>query len=117
FVETIIHNTIYEQFSGGRTLLETQSTMDLLAKYDTLTIWDYGVEGKESMEDFNRAMNEFLKAIDFTATNASVPVISIKITGMCRNDLLEKLSKGENLSEKEEQEKINLLKRLDAVCH
>ncbi len=117
FVETIIRNTIYEQFCGGRTLLETQSTIDLLAKYDTLTILDYGVEGKESMEDFNRAMNEFLKAIDFTATNASVPVISIKITGMCRNDLLEKLSKGENLSEKEGQEKTNLLKRLDAVCH
>lgn len=116
-VETIVRNTIFEQFCGGRTLLESQPTIDLLARYNTLTILDYGAEAKESMYDFNRTMNEFIRAIEFASINNSVPVISIKITGLCRNKLLEKLSSDGVLSEEEAAEKVNLLKRLDSVCN
>lgn len=117
FVEYIVRNTIFEQFCGGRTLLECQSTIDLLAKYNTLTILDYGAEAKESVQEFNKTMNEFIRTIEFASRNATVPIISIKITGLCRNSLLEKMNAGQTLSEAESTEKANLLKRLDAICN
>jgi proline dehydrogenase len=82
-----------------------------------LTILDYGAEAKEKEEDFNITMNEVIRGIDFASTNASVPVVSTKITGMARFGLLEKVSTKETLTPEEEKEYSNLKKRIDSICH
>jgi proline dehydrogenase len=117
FVETVVKNTIFEQFCGGTTLLECQKTIDRLAAQNTRTILDYGAEAKEKEEDFNQTMNETIRAIEFAAHNEAVPVVSTKITGMARFGLLELVQTGETLNEQQRREYKSVLKRLDSVCH
>ncbi len=114
---SIIKRTIFEQFCGGTTLLESQRTINKLETNNVLSVLDYGAEAKETEHDFDATMNEFLRAIEFASLNDAVPVISAKITGMARFELLEKVTKGEKLSEAEQREFDVVLKRVDAVCH
>ncbi len=117
FVETIVKNTIFDQFCGGTTLLETEKTINNLYKSQAQTILDYGAEAKETEQDFNQTMNENMRAIDFAAANESTPVISTKITGLTSFDLLEKIQASSTLSREDVRAYRNLLKRLDSICH
>jgi len=117
FVEYTIKNTIFEQFCGGTTLLGCQPVINQLYDQKALTILDYGAEAKTTELDFNGTMNEMIRAIDFAAQNKTVPVISMKVTGISRFALLEKIQKGEALTEAEKEEFKNVNKRLDAICY
>src|SRR5690606_12356922 len=117
FIESIVKSTIFQQFCGGTTLLECQKTIDTLAQFKTATILDFGAEAKEEEADFNHTMNETIRATEFATHNSTVPVVSSKITGMARFELLEKLSRREELTQEESEEDINVLKRMDSVCH
>lgn len=117
FSESVTHQTIFKQFCGGRTLLESQDTISRLYNNNVLSILDYGAEAKSTEEEFNKTMNENIRAIEFAAQNQSVPVISTKITGLARFGLLEKMQSEDNLTPKENLEYKNVLKRLDSICH
>ncbi len=116
FSKVIVKNTIFEQFCGGTTLLNSQPTIDKLAQYNVVSLLDYGAEGKTTEEAYNRTMNENIKALEFASTNPSIPVVTTKITGLARFELLEKISAGASLSAEEEQEYSHVLKRIDAIC-
>lgn len=90
-VKTIIRNTIFEQFVGGETLEETAHVAQKLKQFDVQVILDYGVEGKEGEENFDHACEEFIKVINYAATQPNIPFMSIKVTGIARFALLEKL--------------------------
>lgn len=117
FVESIVKKTIFEQFCGGTTLLESMPSIDQLAKFNTLTILDYGAEAKETEEDYNHTMKETIRSIEFAKLNHFVPVVSVKISGLARFGLLESLQKGEPFTEATRQEYKVVLKRMDAICH
>ncbi len=117
FAETAIKKTIFEQFCGGTTLLNSQSAIDNLYEYNVLSILDYGVEAKETEEDFNTTMNEIIRGLEFSANNPSVSAVSCKVSGMARFTLLEKVSQGEPLSVKETEEFRNVRKRMESICH
>jgi len=117
FVNKIIKETIFSQFVGGRTLLESQPSITKLYESNIQSILDYGAEAKTSEKDYNFTMNENLRAIEFACTNASVPVISTKITGLARFGLLEGIQNGEALTRETRIEYRNVLKRVDAICH
>lgn len=117
FAENIIKNTIFEQFCGGTTLLDSQSTINKLYEQKSLSILDYGAEAKTTELDFNGTMNEAIRAIDFAKQNKSVPLITLKITGLARHELLEKIQKEAALTEEEKKEYKNVNKRLDAICY
>jgi proline dehydrogenase len=116
-VEWLIKQTIFEQFCGGTTLLNSQPTIDDLAKFGVQSILDYGAEGKESEEDFNRTMREIMEAIKFAGQNTHVPFVSVKVTGLGRFALLEKFQSKNNLTAAEQEEFEHIIKRLDAICH
>lgn len=117
FVESIVKNTIFDQFCGGTTLLETQKSIDKLYEQKVLTILDYGAEGKETETDFNQTMNETIRAIEFAKQSTAVPIVSTKVTGMARFSLLEAIQNGEPFTQKTRKEYKTVLKRLDAICH
>ncbi len=118
FFESTVKATIFKQFCGGTTLLESQPAIEHLHELNVDSVLDYGAEAKESEDDFNRTMNENLRAIDFGSTLPSVPVISSKITGLARFGLLEKVSTSNTtLTTEERGEFKNVLKRVDAICH
>ena len=116
-VDWVVRKTIFSHFCGGRTLLEAQRTIERLSNHNTSTVLDFGAEGKESEEDFNRTMNETIRAIEFAGSISEHAVVSSKFTGMVRFDLLVKLQEKEPLTEKEQAEYENVLKRVDSVCH
>jgi proline dehydrogenase len=116
FVETAIEKTIFKQFCGGTHLMDSQSTIDLLYQHGVATILDYGAEGKETEEEFDQVMEENLKAIDFAASNESVPVISTKVSGLASNAILQKVQEGSDLAELETARHQALKKRLHKIC-
>lgn len=116
FVKSIVKSTVFKQFVGGENLLDTQKTIDLLFKYDTLTVLDYGAESKTTEKELDGVMEENIKAIELAASNSSVPVISTKLTGLAPNSLLKKMQTSEPLTEGEEHQKNKLINRLDAIC-
>jgi len=91
-VRSIIRDTIFSQFVGGETLEETAVVARKLGEYRVQVILDYGVEGGEEGEvGFDHACTEFIRVIDYAATQANIPLMSIKVTGFARFGLLERL--------------------------
>src|SRR6185503_17408249 len=91
FVKSTIRSTIFKQFVGGETLEQNVVVADKLEKFGVQVILDYGVEGKEGEENFYHACDEFIRVINYAATQPNIPFISVKVTGFARFGLLEKL--------------------------
>lgn len=92
FVKNIIRSTIFKQFVGGETLEQNATVADKLEQYGVQVILDYGVEGKEGEENFDHACDEFIKVINYAATQPNIPFMSVKVTGFARFGLLEKIN-------------------------
>lgn len=90
-VRGLIKRTIFRQFVGGETLEETIPVAQKLGRYHVDVILDYGVEGKEGEVNYDHAADEFIRVIDFAATQSNVPFMSVKVTGISRFALLEKI--------------------------
>lgn len=91
-VKGIIRKTIFQQFVGGETLEETALVAKKLGEYNVKIILDYGVEGKEGEENFDKARDMFVKVIEYAATQPNIPYMSVKVTGFARFALLEKMN-------------------------
>lgn len=91
-IKGIIRKTIFKQFVGGETLEQTAAVAKKLGTYNVKVILDYGVEGKEGEEDFEHACEEFIRVINYAATQPNIPFMSVKVTGFARFALLEKLN-------------------------
>ncbi|MEO9021395.1 MAG: proline dehydrogenase family protein [Ginsengibacter sp.] len=128
-VKGLIRKTIFGQFVGGETLEETAAVAEKLGKYHVQVILDYGVEGKEGEENFDSATGEFIKVIQYAATQPNIPFMSVKLTGFARFDLLEKIDsfsvyedivKGkvplEKLEPNEREEWNRIVVRLQKIC-
>lgn len=115
-VEWAIKKTIFQQFCGGDTLENAQKTIDHLGRYNTLTVLDYGAEAKTGEEEFDRTEREMLRVVTFAGKNPTVPVISCKVTGLARFELLEKIDRQEPLDEMERAEWSRASARLDRIC-
>ncbi len=115
-VKSLIRKTIFRQFCGGETLAETAETSNVLGKYSVDTILDYGAERKQREQDFDTAVAEFIKAIQFAASQQHTPFISLKISGIAKFSLLEKIHACVPLAEAEIAEWQKVYQRLDEVC-
>jgi proline dehydrogenase len=92
FTKSILRNTIFQQFVGGETLEQTAAVADKLEAYNVQVILDYGVEGGDDGEQgFDHATEEFIRVINYAATQHNIPYMSIKVTGFSRFTLLEKI--------------------------
>ncbi|MEO5583095.1 MAG: proline dehydrogenase family protein [Saprospiraceae bacterium] len=116
-LDPLIKATIFKQFCGGINLLDCQKTIDRLYKNKTLSILDYGAEAKDSEKDFDATLGELIKAVQFGASNASVPVISLKTSSIARNELLEKWKGNQALESFEAVELEKVKKRMHKVIH
>ncbi len=116
-IKGLVKDTIFKQFCGGETLEEADETARKLSNYGISIIMDYGVEGKNEESEFERTTGSFLQTIRFAADKLYIPFVSLKVTGFCRFQLLEKMNSGEVLSLEEEKEYERFLKRVDNICH
>jgi proline dehydrogenase len=96
FVHKMIKNTIFQQFCGGISLKESLPAIERLAKQHIFSVLDYGAEGKTKEEEFDITSQEAGRAIEFAAHSGFNPFISIKLTGLVQQEILEKVaSEGE----------------------
>lgn len=101
FTKTILRKTIFKQFVGGESLEKTKPVASMLCEYGVKVILDYGVEGGEGETAFDDASNEFINVIKYASQQNNIPFISIKITGIARFALLEKIDSLMNLQPSE----------------
>ncbi|MFZ9171568.1 MAG: proline dehydrogenase family protein [Sediminibacterium sp.] len=121
-IKGIIKNTIFKQFVGGETLVETIPVAQMLAEHNVDVILDYGVEGKEGEESFDHATQVFIDVINHAATQKNIPFISIKVTGLASHELLQTLHEAPRLrsgihdNEMEQAAWNRVRERMYAIC-
>ena len=121
-INGIIRNTIFNQFVGGETLEESARVTKMLGAYGVQVILDYGVEAKEGDESFDEVTEQFIRAIEFAATQDNVPFVSVKLTGLSSMHLLERLNEAPRLrsgvhdSESDDAAWNKLKERMFAIC-
>jgi proline dehydrogenase len=121
-IKGIIRNTIFKQFVGGETLVETIPVAQMLAEHGVDVILDYGVEGKEGEESFDHATQVFIDVINHAATQKNIPFISIKVTGLASHELLQTLHEAPRLrsgihdNEMEQAAWDRVRERMYAIC-
>jgi proline dehydrogenase len=133
FVKGLLRSTIFSQFVGGETLEQTAGVAKKLGEYNVDIILDYGVEGGEDGDEaYDHAREEFIRVINYAATQSNIPFISIKVTGLVSFSLLEKLDtlmhacEGtlivkynaalKQITAEERTQWNNLLGRLEKIC-
>lgn len=112
----LIKKTIYSQFCGGENLEEIKETTQKYADYHLDFCLDYGIEGATHEEDFDRAVEEFHKTIEFASSQNNIPFIPLKVTGFTTHHILEKVSSGVDLSDEENDDWKKLVSRIDQIC-
>lgn len=111
-----VEKTIFDIFCGGKTLTDCLPVIERLYRSNVYTVLDYGAEAKGTSEELDKALAEFLHAVEFAASNASIPVVSIKITAIAENDILIKWQSGTALDEQERQQFGRIVDRMDMLC-
>ncbi len=115
-IQGVIKKTIFKQFCGGETIAQCAKTTQILDKYNVGTILDYSVEGKNDRETFEATCLEIIHTVETAQGNPNIPFSVFKVTGMCRNELLEKISAAQPLNEEELAEYARLQDRIDRIC-
>lgn len=115
-IRGIIKQTIFNHFCGGETLPEAQQTAETLKRYGISVIMDYGVEGKSSEDEFEKAVESFLTTIRFVADKPNIPFVSLKVTGFADFNLLEKVHSGESLTSAEIEAFERVKQRIHRIC-
>ena len=122
FINKAVRNTIFKQFVGGESLEDTKPLANLLKEHGVQIILDYAVEGKQGENIFDNNTDEFIRVINYAATQTNIPFISVKITGIARFDLLATLDEAPRLRsgihdhEAETTEWNKVKDRLYAIC-
>jgi len=115
-IKKLIRYTIYEQFCGGETIRECESTICHLSESGIGTILDYSIEGEEEEAVFEETTAEILRTIDRAAMSKDIPFTVFKVSGIAPNDLLEKVQRKAVLSPAETQAYARVVDRVERLC-
>src|SRR6056297_1710892 len=115
-IKWIVKPTIYAHFCGGETISECEPVVQKLAKYNVKSILDYSVEGKESSEEMQAALDETIRAINNASKNPDIPFAVFKPTAFGKDVVLEKASSEKNLTAGEQEELDRFRERIDTLA-
>ncbi|AHM61915.1 proline dehydrogenase [Flammeovirgaceae bacterium 311] len=115
-IKGMVKNTVFEQFCGGETIEESNSTIQELAGYNIKTILDYSVEGEKTEKAFEATTEETLRTIEKAKSSPHMPICVFKITGIAPFKLLEKVQRGDALDPQEETAFIRVRERVERIC-
>lgn len=115
-VTWLVKNTIYQQFCGGETIGEVKQVIHELGRHHIKTILDYGVEAKASEEDFERTADHLQQTLEFAREDSFIHIVSMKLSGLFRFALLEKVSRMDVLNDAETAEWQRGMDRVDRIC-
>lgn len=111
-----IRGTIFRQFCGGESIEACAPSINELGSAGIGAILDYSVEGKETEAGLDETRDEVLRVADAGKINKHIPVTVVKLTGLARFGLLEKITAKKPLTEAEQAELERAKARLDVLC-
>ena len=103
-IEGLIRSTVFDHFCGGINEEDCLPVIDKMFGQQVSTVLDYSVEGKESEEQFDNALERILKIIDFSEHKDAMPIAVFKPTAFGRFYLYEKKSAGGAFTDEEQEE-------------
>ena len=115
-VEGLIRSTVFDHFCGGVNEEDCLPVIDKLYTEHVSSVLDYSVEGKETEEQFDSALEKILKIIRFSDERAAMPIVVFKPTGFGRFYLYQKRTEGLEFTETEQAEWNRIVARFDTVC-
>lgn len=102
-ISPLIRKTLFAHFCGGESLEACRELIATLAKYNVGVVLDYAVESSSSESSREKGCVELLSALDFLKS-AGQQFAVFKPTGIICSHIMEKLGKGEKLSEEEQKD-------------
>ncbi len=117
-VTGLIRATVFDHFCGGISEEDCLSVVDkMYAKGKVASVLDYSVEGKETEEQFDAALNMTLKTIKFAQERPdAIPFAVFKPTGFGRFDMFVKKGEGKEFTATEQAEWERILYRFNMAC-
>lgn len=112
----IVKATIYKQFCGGETIEESKAVIRRLQASNIKTILDYGAEAKQTEADFERTGQHLAETLEYAKTDKAIHIISTKLSGLFRRELMEKVTQGLPLTDAETAEWQRGLDRVERIC-
>ena len=115
-VEGLIRSTVFDHFCGGVNEEDCLGVIDAMFEKGVSSVLDFSVEGKESDEQFDVAMNKTLELIEFAHDKDAMPIAVFKPTGFGRLDLYRKKGENAELTDDEQAEWERVVERYHKVC-
>ncbi len=116
-IEGLIRSTVFDHFCGGVTEEDCLPTIEKIYKGGNVhSILDYSVEGKETEEQFDKALAKTIKTIYFAQEKESIPFAVFKPTGFGRFALYQKITENKPLTDEEQKEWEKVVERFHKVC-
>lgn len=112
-----IKPTIYSHFVGSETLENCDPLVEKFSKYNVKAVLDYSVEGGDTEEKINKALEETLRTITNAAKNPNIPFAVFKPTAFGYPEILKKAGRGEQLTEQEQKEAEKFKERVFTLCN
>ena len=115
-VDGLIRATVFDHFCGGVSEEDCMSVVDKMWGKGVSSVLDYSVEGKDTEDPLDAALEKNLKILDFVKELDSIPFAVFKPSGYGRFALFQKISEGKPLTAKEKQEWERVVGRFNATC-
>lgn len=115
-VEGLIRSTVFDHFCGGVSEDDCLPVIDKLYTEHVSSVLDYSVEGKETTDQFDSALQKIVKIIHFCDEREAMPIVVFKPTAFGRFYLYQKKTEGKAFTEDEQAEWSRIVARFDTVC-
>ena len=115
-VEGLIRASVFDHFCGGVSEEDCLPLIDKMYEKGVSAILDYSVEGKIQENQLDNALAKVLRVLDFVKEKEAIPFAVFKPSAFGRFELLEKKSRGAQLTQSEEQEWQRVVNRYDVAC-
>ena len=115
-VDGLIRATVFDHFCGGVSEEDCMTVVDNMWSKGVSSVLDYSVEGKETEDPLDAALEKTLKILDFVKELDAIPFAVFKPSGYGRVALFRKIGEDKSLSKKEKEEWDRVVRRFDATC-
>lgn len=110
-----LKRNVFRHFCGGTKVDNCNPVIQKLGDRGCYSILDYSAEGQQGEENFDKVCQEILKTIDIAKTQPFISFGVFKFTGMTSFELLEKVAAETPLTEKEQQNWENAMRRVTSI--
>ncbi|MGB5662303.1 proline dehydrogenase family protein [Eudoraea sp.] len=115
-VDGLIRATVFDHFCGGVSEADCMTVVDKMWSKGVCSVLDYSVEGKDTEDPLDAALEKTLMILDFVKELDAIPFAVFKPSGYGRVSLFHKIGEGKSLSKKEQEEWDRVVGRFETTC-